>query len=134
MTKEITTTCGVNLWRSIRSLWSELKDYTQIKVNEGSKTRFWYDDWHEAGTNIMRSLFPDIHNFVSQQQRTIAGMWTPEGWEVNFTRQINDCEITRIADFLSLIGQFQRTQEGADELWWQGTDEGLCKVGKAYKR
>lgn len=41
MTKEVTTPYGVNLWRSIRSLWSDLKSNTKIKVNDGRKTRFW---------------------------------------------------------------------------------------------
>lgn len=132
MTKEVTTPYGVNLWRSIRSLWSDLKSNTKIKVNDGHKTRFWYDDWHESGT--MLSLYPNIHNLVLQQQRPIAEMWTPEGWEVNFRRQINDWEITRVADFFSLIGQFKGTQEGDDELWWQDTEKGAFKVGKTYKK
>ncbi|CAN4107709.1 unnamed protein product [Withania somnifera] len=108
MTKEVATPYGVNLRRSIISLWNEFKGNTKIKVNDGRKTRFWYDDWHEAG--IMISLYPEIHNLVSQQQRSIAEMWTPEGWE------------------------FKGTQEGDDELWWQDTEKGAFKVGKAYKK
>ncbi|WMV13961.1 hypothetical protein MTR67_007346, partial [Solanum verrucosum] len=38
-----------------------------------------------------------------------------------------------VADFLDTIGQFKGTQEGKDELWWQGSDRGTFRVGKAYR-
>ncbi|WMV37014.1 hypothetical protein MTR67_030399 [Solanum verrucosum] len=60
-------------------------------------------------------------------------MWTPNGWEISFRRQVNDWEITRVADFLNTIGQFKGTHEGEDELWWQGSDRGAFRVGKAYR-
>ncbi|WMV57254.1 hypothetical protein MTR67_050639 [Solanum verrucosum] len=49
MTKEVTTPYGVSLWRSIRSLWSEFKANTKIKMGNGEKTEFWKDVWNEAG-------------------------------------------------------------------------------------
>ena len=45
----MTTVYGVSVWRSIRSLWSEFKANTQIKVRNGEKTEFWKDAWNEAG-------------------------------------------------------------------------------------
>ena len=78
-------------------------------------------------------IYTDIHNLMLNQQRTIAGMWTLDGWEVSFRRQVNDSEIIRVADLLNTIGQFKGRQEGEDELWWQGTDRGTFTVGKAYK-
>ncbi|KAG5575984.1 hypothetical protein H5410_056118 [Solanum commersonii] len=130
MTKEVFSPYGVNMWRSIRALWDDFKIKTKDKVRNGEKTSFWGDDWHEMG--ILRNIYPDIHNLMLNQQRTIAGMWTPDGWEISFRRQVNDWEITRVADFLNTIGHFKGTQEGEDELWWQGSDRGTFKVGKAY--
>lgn len=50
-------------------------------------------------------------------------MWTPDGWKISFRRQVNDLEITRVADFLNTIRQFKGTQKGEDELLWQGVTE-----------
>lgn len=131
MTKEVTTPYGVNLWRSIRALWNELKSYKKIKVNNGEKTSFWKDDWHEAG--ILETLFPDIHNLVQHQQSTLAELWTPDGWDITFRRQVNDWEIQIVAEFFCTIDQFSGRQE-EDKLWWQDSDKGTFKVNKAYRK
>ncbi|KAK4377328.1 hypothetical protein RND71_003624 [Anisodus tanguticus] len=99
MTKVVTTSYGVSLWRSIRVLWNEFKLNTKIKVANGAKIEFWKDVWHEAGN--MKSLFPDIHNSVLHQQRSIADHWTPQGCSFNFRRQLNDWKISRMVNFLS---------------------------------
>lgn len=39
-----------------------------------------------------------------------------------------------MAEFFNIIGRFSGTQEGEDELWWQGFGKGTFKVGKAYKK
>ena len=78
----------MNLWRSIRALWDDFKFKTKVKVKNGEKTSFWEDDWHEMG--ILRNIYPDIHNLMLNQQRTIADLWTPDGWEISFRRQVND--------------------------------------------
>ncbi|KAG5576649.1 hypothetical protein H5410_056783 [Solanum commersonii] len=88
MTKGVTTPYGVSLWKSIRSLWDEFKPNTKIKVVDGAKTRFWKEDWHEAGN--LETLFPEIHTLVLQQQSTIAELWTPHGWNIIFRRHLND--------------------------------------------
>ncbi|WMV32975.1 hypothetical protein MTR67_026360 [Solanum verrucosum] len=56
------------------------------------------------------------------------------GWDITFRRQSNDWENVRVAEFLNIIGQFSGTQEGEDELWWQGCGKGTFKVSKAYKK
>ncbi|CAN4087486.1 unnamed protein product [Withania somnifera] len=132
MTNEVTTPYDVSLWRSSISLWSEFKGNTKIKVNDGRKTRFWYDDWHEAGTMI--SLYPDIHSLVSQHQRSIAEMWSPKGWVVNFRRQINEREITRVADFFGLVGQVKdyfKSQRHFLDYAWEGC-RNSTKLGRSW--
>ncbi|WMV13960.1 hypothetical protein MTR67_007345 [Solanum verrucosum] len=74
MTKEVISPYGVNLWRSIRALWDGFKIKTKVKVGNEEKTSFWGDDWHEMG--ILRNNYPNIHNLMLNQQRTIVGMWT----------------------------------------------------------
>lgn len=82
MTKEVTTPYGVNLWRSIRILWNELKSFSRIKVNNGRKTCSWNDDWHEVGN--METRFPEIHSLVNHRHSTIDELWTQEGWNFSF--------------------------------------------------
>lgn len=70
------------------SLMNELKAQSEIKELDGNKVSFWKDNWH-----LVRNLelvFQDIFNLVSHQQKTVADMWTFQGWDINFRRQIND--------------------------------------------
>lgn len=88
MTKEVTTSFGVSLWKSIRSLWSELKAHSKIRVLDGNKTSFWKDKWHEVGN--LEMAFPDIYNLTLHHQSAVAEMWSQHGWNISFRGQIND--------------------------------------------
>ena len=116
--------------RSIRSLWSEFKANTKIKVRNEEKAKFWKEAWHETGR--LEALYPDIYSLVSHQQKTIVDHWTPQGWNFIFRRQLNDWEIQRVADIFNTIGQFNGLEGGQDILWWKGNRKGSFKVGCAY--
>ncbi|WMV17749.1 hypothetical protein MTR67_011134 [Solanum verrucosum] len=118
--------------KSIRSLWDEFKQNTKIKVVDGAKTRFWKEDWHEAGN--LETPFPDIHSLVLQQQNTIAELWTPHGWNIIFRRHLNDWEIPRVTEFFSVIEQFSGLETGKDRLQWLGNSTGTFKVSAAYRK
>ena len=75
----------------IRSLWDDFKPYTKINVVDGAKTRFWKEEWHEAGN--LETLFLDIHTRVFQQQSTIAEQWTPHQLNIIFRRHLNDWKV-----------------------------------------
>ncbi|XP_075078119.1 uncharacterized protein LOC142164283 [Nicotiana tabacum] len=62
MTKEVTTPYRFSPWRSIRSMWSELRDDSKIKVFDGNKTRFWKDNWH--GVGILDVAFLEVFNLA----------------------------------------------------------------------
>jgi len=109
-----------------------LRDDSKIKVFDGNKTSFWKDNWHEIGR--LDVAFPEVFNLALHQQRTIAEMWTPQGWNIIFRRHINDWEAQRVVEFLCALEQFSGLQAGADVLWWQGSSKGLFKVNAAYKR
>ncbi|KAG5621168.1 hypothetical protein H5410_006386 [Solanum commersonii] len=98
---------------------------------DGNKTRFWKDNWHEKGN--MEDLFPDIYNLIMFQQSTIADLWSPQGWNFIFRRNLNDWEIVRVAEFLNTVNTFTGLQLGEDKLWWTGDDKGVFKVNKSYK-
>ncbi|KAG5624653.1 hypothetical protein H5410_009871 [Solanum commersonii] len=61
------------------------------------------------------------------QQKTIAEHWTPQGWSFIFGRQLNNWEIQRVADFFSIIDQFNGLEVGQDTLRWKGSKKGLFK-------
>ncbi|KAG5591118.1 hypothetical protein H5410_041632 [Solanum commersonii] len=111
ITREVTTPYGVCLWRSVRSLWNEVKNNSKIKVLDGRKTRFWKDNWHESGN--MEILFPDIYNLV--------------------LRHLNDWEIMRVAEFFNSVDTFNGLQTCEDVLWWTGDGREVFKVNKVYK-
>ncbi|KAG5599515.1 hypothetical protein H5410_030885 [Solanum commersonii] len=111
----------VNLWRSIRTLWNELERNTKIKVNNGGKTRY--------PRKPLSRLAQHSNTTTQYHSRNLD-----TGWDITFRRQSNDWEIVRVAEFLNIIGQFSGTQEGEDELWWQGCGKGTFKVSKAYKK
>lgn len=46
----------------------------------------------------------------------------PHGWRFNFRKHLNDWEIQRVADFLSIIKQFNGLEVGQDILWWKGNE------------
>ncbi|KAG5575296.1 hypothetical protein H5410_055430 [Solanum commersonii] len=73
---------------SVWALWDDFKNKTKVKVKNGEKTSFWGDDWQEMV--VLRNIYPHICNFMLNQQRTIAEMWTPDGWEISFRRQGSD--------------------------------------------
>jgi len=131
MTKDVTSPYGVSLWRSIRELWEEVKLNSKVKVGNGNKTKFWKDEWHESGN--LELLFPDIYNLVLSQQRTIAEIWTTQGWNFQFRRHLNDWEVMRVAEFLNIVGNFNGLQAEEDALWWKGSNKGIFKVGAAYR-
>lgn len=131
MTKEVTTPYDVSLWKSIRTLWEEVKLNFKVKVGNGNKTKFWKEEWHEKGN--LEILFPDIYNLVLSQQRTITELWTTQGWNFNFKRQLNDWEVVRVAEFLNTVGNFNGNQAEEDVLWWKGGSRGIFKVGAAYR-
>ncbi|KAG5605850.1 hypothetical protein H5410_027342 [Solanum commersonii] len=103
MTKIVTTPYGTSLWRSIRALWAEVKPKFKMK-----------DEWHEKGN--LETLFPDIYNLTMFQQRTIAKLWTPQGWNFIFRREPNDWEVMTLAEFLNMVGHFTGLQAYEDML------------------
>ena len=112
-------------------MWDEVKSNARIKVVDGSKTKFWKDEWHEKGN--LEVLFPDIYNIVLGQHNTIAELWKNQGWSFNFRRQFNYWEIARVAEFLNTVESFNGLQTGEDVMWWKGNSRGEFKVNSAYK-
>lgn len=117
MTKEVITSYGISLWKSIRFLWNELQGNSKIRVVDGNKTNFWNDNWHEVG--VLKVAFPDIFNLTFPSSNSVAEMWSIQCWNIRFRRKLNDWEVQRVADFFSALNQLTGLQTGEDTLWWQ---------------
>ncbi|KAF3625895.1 putative mannosyl-oligosaccharide 1,2-alpha-mannosidase MNS3-like [Capsicum annuum] len=88
--------------------------------------------WKYANGNL-EELFPDIYSLVTFQQGYIADLWTPQGWNFNFRRQLNDWEVQRLAEFVNTMVPFNELQTGEYIFWWTGNNRGVYKVNRAYK-
>ena len=110
MTKTVTTPYGVSVWRSIRYLWHEFKKKYKDQSGKWERTNLWMDVWHEAGR--LENLFPDTSTLVSHQHKSIAGHWSPQGWNFIFRGRLNDREIQIDADSYNTIGPLNRLEGG----------------------
>ena len=79
-----------------------------------------------------KDLFPDIFVLAQHQEKTVAKMWSPQGW--NIRRNLNDWEIPRMIEVFKLLESFQEIQPGEDYLWWHGHNKGRYRVTEGYKQ
>ena len=42
-------------------------------------------------------------------------------------------EVMRVAEFINIVGNFNRLQKHEDVLWWKADSRGIFKVGAAYR-
>ncbi|WMV13603.1 hypothetical protein MTR67_006988 [Solanum verrucosum] len=131
VTKEVNTPYDISLWKSIRIFWQILSNQLTVKVRNGKKTSFWVDKW--MGTASLKDLFPNIFVLAQHQQKTIAEMWSPQGWNMILRRNLNDWEIPRMIKLLKLpessrgiqIGRKLSEQRLGLVLEWKNTIAGV---------
>ena len=86
------------------------------------------------GTVSLKDLFPDIFVLAQHQEKSVAEMWSPQGWNMIFRRNLNDWEIPRMIELFKLLESFQGIQPGEDYLWWHGHNKGRYRVKEGYKQ
>lgn len=62
------------------------------------------------GPESLQGLFPDIFALAQHQHRTIAKMWTQQGWDLVLRRHLNDWEIPRVTELYKYLENFQGPQ------------------------
>ena len=97
------------------------------QVGEGNKIFFWKDKW--IGQECLNSVIPDLVSFC-----TIAEIWSPQGWNLTFRRNLNDWEVDRIAELLLKLGEFTGLTTEADGIRWKHDSDGKFSVRRLYKR
>lgn len=102
-TKNVVSAYGICLWRSIRNLWHAFFEKIIFNINNGKKIMFWEDDW--LGNGSLKQLFPDIY-LLYQQRSTSQEVWATQGWNLTYTRLMQDWEVERLAEFYGTLDQY----------------------------
>lgn len=111
----VLSTYGVSVWRTIRSLWTKLKDHIQYKVGKGTNILFWKQNW--IGQEALCESFPDLFSFCTNPEAKVAEVWSPQGWNLSFRRLLNDWEVMslmRVAELLKELDGFSGTNAEPD--------------------
>ncbi|WMV20471.1 hypothetical protein MTR67_013856 [Solanum verrucosum] len=61
-------------------------------------------------------------------------MWSLQGWNMIFRRNLNDWEIPRMIELFKLLESFQGIQTGEDYLWWHEHKKRRYKVKEGFKQ
>uniref|UniRef100_A0A0V0I3T7 Putative ovule protein n=1 Tax=Solanum chacoense TaxID=4108 RepID=A0A0V0I3T7_SOLCH len=70
----------------------------------------------------------------SNPEIVVSDCWSPQGWNLNFRRHLNDWEVERVVDLLKEVDTFGGTIMEPDRLRWRHSSEGSFTVNKLYKR
>lgn len=118
----ISTPYKYTVWRAIRNLGPVRHHRTRVEVGVGLKTSFWEDKWN--GAVPMKQLHPELFILCQHQQATVATMWTGQGWNLFLSRNLDDREIDKVAEFQDSVGSFNNLTEKEDLLIWKNDTKG----------
>lgn len=68
----------------------------------------------------------------SQRNDSVSQIWSPQGWNLEFRRALNDWEISEIAGLLQLLSSFSGTSNCDDKPIWQLHSKGVFTVKSCY--
>ncbi|XP_047261029.1 uncharacterized protein LOC124894378 [Capsicum annuum] len=69
----VNTTHGVSVWRTIRSLWSQLVKDITFKVGTGTRIMFWKELW--IGQEPLMASYPDLFIFSTNPDAMVNEIW-----------------------------------------------------------
>ena len=112
---------GVGLWKFIRAGWDTFFRFVQIRVGDGSRTRFWDDVW--CLDVPLKEAFPGLYRLACIKDVTVADSVLFRGaaisWEVNLTRTMQDWELETISAFLELLYSTTIKRNEEDRMCWR---------------
>ena len=107
VSNSVNSTYKVSAWRKIRNLWPDLSRNIVYKVGNGTKIRFWKENWN--GNEALMVLFHDLFSLCTNPEETVFEVWSIQGWNIVFRRHLNDWEIGRVAELLHVLSGFNRS-------------------------
>ncbi len=135
-TKKITRPHGCGLWKGILMGWENFAKHLEFVVGIGSRVRFWHDCW--CGDLPLKEVFPFLFSCATVRNGNIESCMTQLGagntrvWDICFTRNFNDWEISTVADFFQLINSHIPSGAGMDVWRWKRTSHGLFYTRSFY--
>lgn len=125
---------GVGLWRFVRRGRGNFSCHTRFEVENGSKIRFWHDQW--CGDMALKEVFPVLFGIAYKKDASVADHLESIGasnqWDVSFTREAHDWEVDVLASFLRVLYSTRMSRESEDKLWWVAPQKRLFKVRSFY--
>ena len=101
-------------------------------MGEGNKVFFGRDKW--IGQDCLNTVFPDLFSFCTNPEAKISEIWSRQGWNLTFRRNLNDWEVDRIAELLLKLGEFTGLTTEADSIRWKHDSDGKFSVRRLYRR
>lgn len=115
-------------WRSISSVWADLRSSLFWRVGDGRRVRFWTDHWiKELGplSNYCTNARPVFQDATAYVMVTLEGEWNWEYFERGLPREV-----------LLYIAGIHPTKDDAreDQIAWRLKDNGKCTVASGYSK
>ncbi|GFZ14619.1 hypothetical protein Acr_24g0008090 [Actinidia rufa] len=73
-TKDIAQPHGTGLWKGIMKVWGDFYPQVKYQLGNGSRIRFWHDDW--CYQMPLRARFLDLFALASDQDASVVDCWT----------------------------------------------------------
>lgn len=90
----------------------------------------WKDIW--SGQEPLRQAFWN-YTVCVKLKTPLTELWTVQGWNLHFRRNLNDWEMTSIAELQETIPQIISLTEERGILIWKVDSEGVFTVRSVYK-
>lgn len=106
-----------------------------LKVNSGSKVKFWKDKW--LGNETLKATFPRLYNVSTQKNDWVADMVDVHSqgyWNLQFRRPLFEWEKTILDALLQLLEPVQILNSSEDCLQWKWSKDLTFTVKSAYQK
>ena len=106
ITRGVRESYAISLWKDIRKGWEEFSLRTNIRIGNGRRTRFWWDNWN--GESKLKDVYPTLFRITSHKNAIVVNLWEREGgrgghWEIQVRRLFQDWELEEVTHFLEHI-------------------------------
>ncbi|XP_026458788.1 uncharacterized protein LOC113359352 [Papaver somniferum] len=109
---------GTSVWKSIMKCNSIFTRYVKFKVNNGSRTRFWIDNW--LYDHPIKTCYPNLFAITRGKGLTVAEMSVVSGniisWNFKLPNIINAAARVELNLFTTDLASFNFEQNIEDEL------------------
>jgi hypothetical protein len=135
VSKEVSGSFGVGLWKHIRRGWDLFAQNVRFEVGIGSKIRFWHDTW--CGNQPLQQAFPSLFSIARYKEAWVKDNFIWRNgvveWNVIFVRAIQDWEMDVISSFFELLYSCKISQGNVDRIRWFPSKKGIFEVKSFYK-